>query len=45
MKKTILAAMAVMLTLSAGAAEKKDSVNPNKTVFTVVKKNPITLPS
>ena len=42
MKKTILAAMAVMLTLSAGAAEKKDSVNPNKPVFTVIKKNPIT---
>ena len=43
MKKTILAAMAVMLTLSAGAATaKKDSVNPNKPVFTVIKQNPIT---
>ena len=42
MKRTILAAMAVMLTLGAGAAEKKDSVNPNKPVFTVVKQNPIT---
>lgn len=42
MKRTILAAMAVMLTLSAGAAEKKDSVNPNKPVFTVIKQNPIT---
>lgn len=43
MKKTILAAMAVMLTLCAGAATaKKDSVNPNKPVFTVIKQNPIT---
>ena len=42
MKKTTLAAMAVMLTLSAGAATaKKDSVNPNKPVFTVIKQNPI----
>lgn len=42
MKRTILAALAVVLTLSAGAAEKKDSVNPNKPVFTVIKQNPIT---
>ena len=42
MKSTILAVMAVMLSLNAGAAEKKDSVKSNKPVFTVVKENPIT---
>ena len=37
MKKTIVLAL-----LAVSHAEKKDSVNPNKPVFTVVKKNPIT---
>ncbi|HBN47331.1 MAG TPA: hypothetical protein DD401_07050, partial [Prevotella sp.] len=42
MKKIILAAMAAMLTLSAGAAEKKDSTKSNAPVFTTIKENPIT---
>ena len=42
MKKIILAAMAVMLTLNAGAAEKKDGEKANQPVFTTVKANPIT---
>ena len=41
MKKTIVLALLAVFTLGAHA-EKKDSVNPNKPVFTVVKKNPIT---
>lgn len=41
MKKTIVLALLAVCTLGAHA-EKKDSVNPNKPVFTVVKKNPIT---
>lgn len=42
MKKIILAAMAAMLTLNAGAAEKKDGDKANQPVFTTVKANPIT---
>ncbi len=42
MRKFILAAMAATLTLGAGAAEKKDSVNSNAPVFTTIKENPIT---
>ena len=42
MKKIILAAMAAMLTLNAGAAEKKDGEKANQPVFTTVKANPIT---
>ena len=38
MKKTIVLALLAV----CAHAEKKDSVNPNKPVFTVVKKNPIT---
>ena len=41
MKKVIVLALLAVCTLGAHA-EKKDSVNPNKPVFTVVKKNPIT---
>jgi aminopeptidase C len=41
MKKTIVLALLAVCTLGAHA-EKKDSVNPNKPVFTVIKKNPIT---
>lgn len=41
MKKVIVLALLAVFTLGAHA-EKKDSVNPNKPVFTVVKKNPIT---
>ena len=42
MKKIILAAMAAMLALNAGAAEKKDGEKANQPVFTTVKANPIT---
>ena len=42
MKKIILAAMAAMLTLNAGAAEKKDGEKANQPVFTTDKANPIT---
>ena len=42
MKKIILAAMAAMLTLNAGAAEKKDGEKANQPVFTTVKASPIT---
>ena len=42
MKKIILAAMAAMLTLNAGAAVKKDGEKANQPVFTTVKANPIT---
>jgi len=41
MKKVIVLALLAVFTLGAHA-EKKDSVNPNKPVFTVIKKNPIT---
>ena len=41
MKKVIVLALLAVCTLGAHA-EKKDSVNSNKPVFTVVKKNPIT---
>ena len=41
MKKAIVLALLAVFTLGAHA-EKKDSVNPNKPVFTVIKKNPIT---
>jgi aminopeptidase C len=41
MKKAIVLALLAVCTLGAHA-EKKDSVNPNKPVFTVIKKNPIT---
>lgn len=42
MKKVIIAALAALTVLGAGAEEKKDSVNPRKPVFTVVKENKIT---
>lgn len=44
MKKTIVLALAAVCVLSANASTttKKDSVNPNKPVFTVIKQNPIT---
>ena len=44
MKKTIVLALATVCVLSANASTttKKDSVNPNKPVFTVIKQNPIT---
>ena len=38
----LLAAMALGTTAATAAEEKKDSVNPNKPVFTTVKENPIT---
>ena len=38
----LLAAMALGTTAATTAEEKKDSVNPNKPVFTTVKENPIT---
>ena len=41
MKKAIVLALLAVSTLGAHA-EKKDSVIPNKPVFTVIKKNPIT---
>ncbi len=42
MKKIITAALVMLCMTSANAAEEKDSVNPNKPVFTTVKENPIT---
>ncbi len=42
MKKIVTLALFAMLAVGANAAEKKDSVNPNKPVFTVIKENPIT---
>ena len=42
MKKIFALAALAVLAISANAQEKKDSVNPNKPVFTVVKENPIT---
>jgi len=46
MKKLLLCTLAAMMALSTQAAtadeEKKDSVNPNKPVFTTIKENPIT---
>jgi aminopeptidase C len=43
MKKSMLLALVALMTLGAQAADnKKDSNNPNKPVFTVIKENPIT---
>ena len=42
MKKILVLAAIAVLAISANAQEKKDSVNPNKPVFTVIKENPIT---
>ena len=46
MKKLLLCALTTIMALSTQAAtaaeEKKDSVNPNKPVFTTIKENPIT---
>ena len=42
MKKIFALAALAVLAISANAEEKKDSVNPNKPVFTVIKENPIT---
>ena len=42
MKKIIVLAALAVTAISASAEAKKDSVNPNKPVFTVVKENPIT---
>ena len=42
MKKLIALALMAVIATGAKAEEKKDSVNPNKPVFTVIKKNPIT---
>ena len=42
MKKIFTVAMLAIFALAANAAETKDSVNPNKPVFTTIKANPIT---
>lgn len=42
MKKITIFALLAMVATGANAAEKNDSVNPLKPVFTVVKENPIT---
>ena len=46
MKKLLSLAMVTMMAMGTQAAtadeEKKDSVNPNKPVFTTIKENPIT---
>ena len=42
MKKLMIFTLAAMMTVSVQAAEKKDSVNPNKPVFTTIKELPIT---
>lgn len=44
MKKAIILAVSALIAVSASAqnAEKKDSVNPNKPVFTTIVENPIT---
>lgn len=42
MKKTLALAALALVAMTANAQEKKDSVNPNKPVFTVVKENKIT---
>ncbi len=42
MKKILSLALLAMVAVGANAEEKKDSVNKNKPVFTVVKENPIT---
>ena len=42
MKKIFTVAMLAIFALAANAAEAKDSVNPNKPVFTTIKANPIT---
>ena len=43
MKKMLVLALMAMVAFGANAQdEKKDSVDPNKPVFTVIKENPIT---
>lgn len=42
MKKLLALALMAVIATGANAQEKKDSVNPNKPVFTVIKENPIT---
>ena len=42
MKKILTLALVAFAAIGVSAAEKKDSVNKNKPVFTVVKENPIT---
>ena len=42
MKKLLLLALLAIMAVGAQADEKKDSVNPNKPVFTTIKENPIT---
>ena len=42
MRKVMTLALLALFALGAQAEEKKDSVNKNKPVFTVVKENPIT---
>ena len=42
MKKIFTVAMLAIFALAANATEAKDSVNPNKPVFTTIKANPIT---
>ncbi len=42
MKKILTLALLAMIAVGANAEEKKDSVNKNKPVFTVVKESPIT---
>ena len=42
MKKMMIFTLAAMMAVSVQAAEKKDSVNPNKPVFTTIKELPIT---
>ena len=42
MKKLLSLALMAMLASGVQAEEKKDSVNPNKPVFTTIKENPIT---
>ena len=42
MKKLMLMSLAALISLSAGAQEKKDGENKNKPVFTTIKENKIT---
>ena len=42
MKKIMLMSLAALISLSAGAQEKKDGENKNKPVFTTIKENKIT---
>ena len=42
MKKILLLSLAAMMAVGAQAAKKKEAVNKNKPVFTVIKENPIT---